>query len=310
MWVHALILSFITSLIVGPLIIRAANSRRVLLVRDMHKRGNVLVSTLGGVIILAGFCAGILLEVWFKTSLVLLLAATASILIITILGLLDDLIDLPQLIRAVLPLFAAAPLMAVKAGTTSMTLPFFGVIELGLLYHLLIVPVGVTGAANAVNMIAGLNGLEAGLSSVMTLTLLLISLKIGSPLGAVLSAAALGALLAFLKFNWAPAKILPGNSGSYFAGTVIAAICILANMEKAGLIMMGPYFIELLLKSRTWFKAESFGKLRKDGTITTDRVDSLTHLIMRLGRFTESQIVSILMLVEAFFAVIAYVTAG
>jgi UDP-N-acetylglucosamine--dolichyl-phosphate N-acetylglucosaminephosphotransferase len=65
-----------------------------------------------------------------------------------------------------------------------------------------------------------------------------------------------------------------------------------------------------LLKARTKFQAESFGKLRKDGTIEAPRVDSLTHLVMRLGRFTEAQVVSILMLIQAVFCAIAYLSVG
>jgi len=54
------------------------------------------------------------------------------------------------------------PLVAIKVGKSFLKLPIFGHIEVGLFYPLLLVPLGVTGAANAVNMLAGFNGLEAG----------------------------------------------------------------------------------------------------------------------------------------------------
>jgi UDP-N-acetylglucosamine--dolichyl-phosphate N-acetylglucosaminephosphotransferase len=310
MWLEGFLIALISSLISGIIIIKAANRRKVLLVRDMHKKGNSMVSILGGIIILVGFSAGMLYLVAFGQELVIYLAAFSSILLVSLLGLLDDIIDLPQAIRAILPVFAAAPLVAIKAGVSTMVFPIIGLVDFGILFQLLIIPVGVTGAANAINMVAGLNGLEAGMSSLMAGTFLLISLKLGLLTPAVISAVLLGSLLAFLYFNWTPAKILPGNSGSYFAGTAIAAIAIIGNMEKAAVIMILPYFIELLLKARTRFQAESFGKLRKDGTIEAPRVDSLTHLVMRLGRFTEAQVVSILMLIQAVFCAIAYLSVG
>lgn len=308
MWPVVLCLSLIAGLVAGPLVIRAAKRRQVLLVHDQNKPGKPLVSTLGGIIMLAGFTVGILYQIYLGDNLVNILAALCAILLVTLLGLLDDMVNLPQWIRALLPVFAAAPLSATRAGVTIMTVPLLGQIDFGRWYRILIVPLGITGAANAVNMVAGLNGLEAGMAAVMTGTLLLISVKLGASAAAALAAAAFGCLLAFLFFNWYPAKILPGNSGSYFAGAVIATICVLGNVEKAGIIMMGPYFVELLLKARSGFRAEAFGKLRKDGTLEAPGMDSLNHLVMKLGRFTEAQIVSILIAIEFVFCAFAYLS--
>lgn len=310
MWFAGSLIALFASLASGHLIIRACNARKVLLVKDMHKKGVVLVSTLGGIILLSGFCAGMLYLIASGADLVVYLAALSSILLVSLLGLLDDIINLPQAVRALLPVFAAAPLMAVAAGDSTMAFPLLGVVNLGIWYQLLAIPVGVTGAANAINMVAGLNGLEAGMTSLMAATFLSISLKLGFSTPAAMSAVLLGCLISLLYYNWAPAKILPGNSGSYFAGTALAAIAIIGNMEKAALIMFIPYFIELGLKARTRFKAESFGKLEADGTLSTKRVDSLTHLVMKLGRFKEWQIVSVLMLVQAVFCAMAYLSAG
>jgi hypothetical protein len=58
------------------------------------------------------------------------------------------------------PIIAALPLMAIAAGETTMFIPFFGIINLGIIYSLIVIPIGVTGASNAFNMLAGFNGLE------------------------------------------------------------------------------------------------------------------------------------------------------
>jgi UDP-N-acetylglucosamine--dolichyl-phosphate N-acetylglucosaminephosphotransferase len=116
-----------------------------------------------------------------------------------------------------------------------------------LFYTLVLIPLGMTGAANAVNMIGGYNGSEAGLGILMTGTLLVIALASGSMAAAALLIAMLGALLAFLAFNWYPAKIFMGDTGTLQIGAVVAAAVIIGNMEKYGMILFFWYFVNLVI---------------------------------------------------------------
>ena len=72
----------------------------------------------------------------------------------------------------------------------------------------------------------GGRGLEAGLGSMMAATLLVISILFGAPESAIIMAAMLGAMLAFLKFNWFPARIFPGDSLTLMVGASIATTVI------------------------------------------------------------------------------------
>ncbi|MBU4373171.1 MAG: hypothetical protein KKD69_00910 [Euryarchaeota archaeon] len=86
-------------------------------------------------------------------------ATVASILIATIIGMIDDMLGwrtgIRQSKKVLLTFLIPVPLMVINAGQNTMAFPFLGTIDIGLLYPLLIVPVGIIGASNAFNMLAG-----------------------------------------------------------------------------------------------------------------------------------------------------------
>lgn len=277
--------------------------------KDMNKSIKPLVPEMGGTAIIFGFSLAVLLSVFlhsfgkgiilFNMNLSVLFAGFSTILLVGFLGVFDDLIGWKKGIRqyqhALVPLFAALPLMAIRAGVTHMAVPFIGRVDFGIFYALLLIPIGVTGAANALNMLAGMNGLEAGLGIVLTSTMLLLSIFEGQIEAAIIMAAMLGALLAFLKFNWFPAKIFPGDATTLMVGTSIAAASIVGNMERLGMLLLAIFFVELVLKARFRFQGESFGTPQKDGTLKApQQTSSLTHWVMKRGRFTEKQVVLII----------------
>ncbi len=176
MWYAALLAGFLATYLFTPIISRRLSDSR-LTGSDMNKKRRPELPALGGLSITTGFVFAMLIVVSVHNN-VHLLAAMLTILVVTIIGLVDDLLHTSQRTKALLPILAAAPLVAVKAGKTAMSLPFVGTVELGLLYPLLVLPLGITGASNATNMLAGLNGLEAGLGVVMHSTVLLTALSI------------------------------------------------------------------------------------------------------------------------------------
>jgi UDP-N-acetylglucosamine--dolichyl-phosphate N-acetylglucosaminephosphotransferase len=245
-------------------------------------------------------------------------AAITTILLISIIGFIDDSIikkskdasaGLKQWQKPLLTLIAAIPLIVIKAGTTVISIPFIGTVNFGLIYPLIIVPIAVIFLSNAVNLLAGFNGLEAGMGLIYTGSLGLYAYTNGNYVAAVIAFTTFAALLAFIKFNWYPAKIFPGDSLTYLLGAVLACIAILGNMEKAVLIISIPFLIEFLLKASSKFKAQSFGywKNGKIYSLHENKIYSLTHLFTRTGKFTEKQIVICLVLIELIFALLIWV---
>ncbi len=242
--------------------------------RDVNKPDKPEVAEMGGIAIVAGFTAGVLLAIFFNTfldfdfNLVYVMAALITVHSVAFIGIVDDLLDVPQYIKAFLPLFAAVPLVAVSAaGSTSIGIPFIGEVDLGIVYIVILIPVGVAVASNLSNMFAGFNGLEAGMGSVMFLAMSVLAFSHGSAEMAILFVPVLGALLAFLFFNWHPAKVFPGDVGNLTIGAVLASGVIIGNLETAGALLMIPYVVDFFIKayrrfpSSKWWGEYRMGKL-------------------------------------------------
>jgi UDP-N-acetylglucosamine--dolichyl-phosphate N-acetylglucosaminephosphotransferase len=287
--------------------------------RDKNKEGEPAVAEMGGLSIITGFVFGVLLAIafssfemaggsaGFKVNLSNLFAALSTVLIMSLLGIFDDIFNLKQHVKAALPLLASLPLVAVKVGETSMNLPFMGTVDFGLLYTLLLIPLAITGASNAMNMLAGFNGLEAGLGVIMCASVGFVSFSLGYFEASVISFSMLGALLAFLRYNWFPAKIFPGDVGTLSVGAVVASSVILGNVEKLGIVLILPFFAELFLKMRGGFKAQSWCGVEGDKLVCrkTGDVYGLGRLVMYLsGGITEKNLVFVLLIVEFVFALV------
>lgn len=284
------IISFFITIVILPYWIKIARKHNLLSI-DVHKPG-IKVAELGGLLVVFGAIIGILFYVAWNTfsqlasdsNFMFIMASIVSILIAAFIGLVDDIlgwkIGLRQYQKAFLSVLIAVPLVVVNAGVSKITLPFFGEISLGLFYPLLAVPIGIVGASNAFNMLAGFNGLEAGMGIIILSTLGYLAYAGGQVHAVLIAFCFVAALLAFLFFNWYPAKIFGGNILTYSIGTVIAIVTILGNNERAALILFIPYFIEFLLKMRGLLQKESFGKPLKDGSITNryDKWYGLEHV--------------------------------
>ncbi|MFA5930725.1 MAG: glycosyltransferase 4 family protein [archaeon] len=272
--------------------------------KDMNKFNKPQVAELGGVVVFLGFSLGIFGAIFIATylklftiELSLLLAGFCTIAMICFIGFIDDIIGWKRGIRqwqhALFPILAALPLMAIAAGQTTMNLPFLGTIDFGIYYALIIIPIGITGASNAFNMLAGFNGLEAGQGIILTTTLTIVALLSGQTTAAILGLTMIGALIAFLKFNWFPAKIFGGDSLTLMVGANLAIMSIIGNMETIGVLIFGLFFIEFFIKAKHKFQSECFGIPNKKGELSANpKGGSLTQIIMKLGngKLTEDKV--------------------
>ena len=211
-----------------------------------------------------------------------------------------------QWVKAIIPLIAALPLMAIKVGDTTMSIPFIGQVDFGILYSLVLVPIGVTVAANAVNMLAGFNGSEVGMGIIAAGSLAIIAYSLGETTALLILLAALGALLATLYYNWYPAKVFVGDTGTLSIGAIIASAVIIGNFETAGVIIIIPYAIDFLIKAKNRFP-KSFG-VYHNGKLYCPKsgVVGLGQLIMKVtGGISERNLTLILMGIEAVSGAVA-----
>ncbi|MFH0738121.1 MAG: hypothetical protein V1827_05745 [Candidatus Micrarchaeota archaeon] len=280
---------------------------------DENKEGSPQVAEMGGIGIVAGFSAGLLLAIFFNSflgmqfNLAYILAAVITIHTIAFIGIVDDLLSIPQWLKAILPLFAAVPLVAMNAaGSTAIGIPLLGMVDFGIVYVFVLIPLAIAVCSNLTNMLAGFNGMEAGMGAVMFATLSLLAWNNGATEMAILSLSMMGALLGFLFLNHFPARVFPGDVGTLTIGVVLASTVIIGNLESAGVILMIPYIIDFFIKAKNRFphthQEIKDGKLLpKDG-----KVRGFVHLAMRaFGGLSEKNLVLFFIALESAFALIA-----
>src|SRR3990167_1512873 len=311
------LIGFLIVICLTPWIIRFLK-KMGLVVKDQNKENKPLIPVAGGLI--AGLMSYVFIQTFFykdTSNLLIIFASTISLFLVTLIGFMDDLLigkdreattGLKQWQKPLLTVIGAIPLMVVNAGTSTMWIPFFGEVKFGLIYPLLFVPIIFVGASNMVNMLAGFNGLETGLGLIYLGNLGLFAYVNDRMDAALIAAVAFACMLGFFYYNKFPAKIFPGDSLTYLLGGTLAVIAIIGNIEKAGMIMSIPFFIEFILKARGRFKNQSYGTY-SNGKVKSlyNKIYSIPHFFTITGKFTEGQVVYLTILVQLVFAGLVWV---
>jgi UDP-GlcNAc:undecaprenyl-phosphate GlcNAc-1-phosphate transferase len=152
-------------------------------------------------------------------------AVYVGAVIILALGVLDDLIGLKAIPKFAVQILVAAGLYVAGVRAETVWLPF-GIYELGYGLGLLFTVVWIVGITNAFNLLDGIDGAAAGAAVFALLAMFVTSATLGQPMVALITVALAGATLGFLPFNFAPARIYLGDSGSYFLGFALATLAI------------------------------------------------------------------------------------
>jgi UDP-N-acetylglucosamine--dolichyl-phosphate N-acetylglucosaminephosphotransferase len=337
--IYLLFLSFLISFIISFFTLTQFKKffvTRGIIAVDQQKKNKPVLPQSAGIPVFFGFFIGIMFFVLlssfnFKIDNTVIISSVLAILVATLIGFFDDInvskepvknvygdleirVGLPQWLKPLLTVLAAVPLIAIMAGDYTMALPLIGTVNFGLFYPLFIVPILFVVITNSTNMLAGANGLESGLMTIVMLALGIFSLINGRTESAVISFLALGAVLPYLMNNWCPAKMLPGDSLTYLFGATFSTIAIVGNIESFALFIFIPWGIEILLKIRGKLKVRSLGNLQEDGTLKAPykHIYSWTHIMMYLPnlwqkRFTEKQVTCGILLVEVIICVIGFI---
>ncbi len=219
------------------------------------------------------------------------------------LGLLDDWMDLKWRYKAFLPLIAAIPLASFAYGfglRTSIGLPLLGVVDFGLAYYFVIIPLLVTIVTNTVNQLGGLNGLETVCPAIVMIGLIAIS---GSFAVLLLMPLAVWLILAFFNFM---GKIFVGNTGSFSIGITLVSFAIISDIKLNLVISVLPFIFNSALILLTYFYSKTKASVLFDGRkLCSEHRKSLITLITYHRPMTEKQTVSI---IAALFAVMALIS--
>ncbi len=204
--------------------------------KDIHKVSTPIVAEMGGIGILFGFTIGMFLGIYLFPDLQYELTVTLLvILLVGIVGMVDDLVMLSSKEKLLLLFLAGIPLIWIAPP------------QVGILY-LISMPLAVTIASNLTNMLAGLNGIESGLGVISMIALTASCIIMGKNDVSLITMAMLGALLAFLIYNRHPSRVFPGDVGTLIIGASIAAVAFIGRMRIIALIVLLPNIIDGVLK--------------------------------------------------------------
>jgi UDP-N-acetylglucosamine--dolichyl-phosphate N-acetylglucosaminephosphotransferase len=324
-----LIISILSSFILSSIFLPRwiVKCKRIgLLWEDMNKTGRPQnVASSGGVVVVMSFILGVLFYIAIRTFFIKVdeialnvFALLSVILICAVVGLVDDLLGwkhggLSARFRIFLAIMASIPLIVINAGTHFVNTPW-GIVQLGIIYPLIFIPVGIAGAAVTYNFLAGFNGLEAGQGIIILSFLSFIAYATGTSWLAIIGLCMVASLLAFYYYNQFPAKVFPGDIMTYSIGALIAGMAILGNFERIAVFVFVPYIIEMGLKIRGGLKKQSFGVPNSYGGLDMpyNKIYGLTHLsIFILGKFKkkvyEKDVVYLIFLFQIIICLIALV---
>jgi len=300
--------AFVITLLAIPPIIGLIRRYGLYDMPNARKEHNNPVPTLGGVAIVAGMILS--LVVWFPFSSEMgQVCFFLAIAILFGLGIMDDLKEVSAKYKFIIQI-ALAFLIALSGIRIYSFDGLFGIRELPVVSQYLLTILAITGVTNAFNLIDGIDGLAGGLGF-MSLMTLGIFLTTGRDNNTALVAFALaGGILAFLYFNFNPARIFMGDTGSLVLGFVVAVLCIrLLQVNSFGptpalphtpVFVLGIVFLPVFDTMRVFSIRIWNGK----SPFQPDRIH-IHHLLTNAG-FSHGFAVRVICLLHAFILISIY----
>ena len=308
--IFAFIVSFAFTFATTPLVRRFAFKIGAIDIpkdnRRMHKKPTPRI---GGLAIIFGFTVATL---YFAQPSRQLYGTLSGAAIIAIMGVIDDCKNLPAKLKFVIQIIAA--LVVVFAGDIKIDVftnpnflsdnPYWVLPEW---LSVTLTVIWIVFITNAVNFIDGLDGLAAGVSAIMSISLVFISIRVGEYSIAILGIALMGSCFGFLPFNFNPAKIFMGDTGSTFLGFMLATLSIQGVFKSYAVI---SFAVPLLILGLPLFDA-LFAMIRRilrgQSPMTADR-GHLHHRIVDMG-FSQKQTVFILYAISGVLGITAVLLA-
>ena len=199
--------------------------------RKVHKK---IMPRLGGLAIYIAFMIGCVASMEFTWDIFgILLGGT----LIVALGVADDVYQLPAKVKLLGQIAAACVLVIFDIRIEWVNNPLGGYFYLDML-SIPFTIFWVISFTNVVNLIDGLDGLAAGVSAIASLTVILVAVQMGYFHVAILTAALAGAIIGFIRYNFNPATIFMGDTGSMFIGYMLAAISVYGAVKTAATIAL------------------------------------------------------------------------
>jgi len=319
--VASCIVAFFVVFLMTPPLIKFLEKRN-LTVKDVNKKGDVIIARPGGPSIIIGIIASeIILYAFLQLNEILAIIITTSIAFG--IGLIDDMrwrkIKSRRWFKAFTLALAAIPIITFGVYDTDLAFPLFGTVQIPLLYLALIIfMIPITG--NTINSIDVLNGIASGFMVIASFSLSICLFIVQNYEIAIVSLPLGFVSLAFYKYHKIPSRIFPGDSGALTLGAMYGAIAIVGGVEIIAAVALLPAIINSFLFLSSKNQIFGYGKTKLNPVGHTDDFRlkttddktapvTLVRLILAGGPLSEKQIGSAIFKLGIFSGILAIITA-
>ena len=286
-------------------------------VKDMNKKGNVMIVRPGGPSIIVGIIASeIILYLFLQMNeiLAIIITTTAAFVI----GYVDDRKVMGGWFKPFTLAIAAIPIIVLGTYNPNLVFPLFGSVHIPILYLALIIfMIPITG--NTINSIDVLNGVASGFMVIASFTLSICLFIIQNYEIAIVSLPLGFVSLAFYKYHKIPSKIFPGDSGALTLGAMYGSIAIVGGVEIIAAIALLPAVINSFLFLSSVKRIVEHRKIKNPTVLTpefklkstddTSSPISIVRLIVASKALSEKQIVFVIFKLAIFSGLLAIITA-
>lgn len=315
----AFVLAFITAYVVTPYSMRFAKKIKAVDYPSERRINKTPMPRLGGLAILSGFFVSMIyliisMELESKYELneyhLKLIGFFIGIVIIAIVGFVDDCRNIHPLLKLLGQTIAAVVVMVFGITIGDINVPIFDeLISLNGAMEYIITWFWIVGITNAINLTDGLDGLSSGIILIACVSLMIIFASNESPLISIILITALaGGIVGFIPFNFNPAKTYMGDCGSNFLGFAISVISILGVAKTYTIIVIVAPLIVLALPifDTTFAVIRRIVKGKSIKAVFEPDKGHLHHRLMSLG-YSQKSAVLILYAVAATLGMFAII---
>ncbi|CAN5624721.1 MraY family glycosyltransferase [soil metagenome] len=305
--------AFIIALMMIPALISIAKERNIFDEPGERKLHTARTPLLGGIAIFAGTLISFLFwsANYFETRHLFVMA---SLLILFIAGFIDDLKPLPPVVKLFLQVIAVLITVLFAGDSITGLHGLFGIHTLSGIFPALVTILFMLLVVNAFNFIDGIDGLAGSVGIIATALFGILFLSVHDGLSAILSFSLCGSLTAFLIFNFSPAKIFMGDTGTLVTGFILSLLAIQLtegtrniasslewlNYQSAPVIILALLIIPIV----DFFRVTFIRIMKGLSPIRADK-NHIHHILVELG-FSHSQTCLLLTGINLFFITAVY----
>jgi UDP-N-acetylglucosamine--dolichyl-phosphate N-acetylglucosaminephosphotransferase len=310
------LIAFFAVYLTMPPLIKYLN-RKNLSVRDIHKKGEVMVVRPGGPALIIGvIISEIVLYGFLQLNEILAIIITTFIAFLV--GYIDDRKVMGGWFKPIGLALAALPIIFLGVYDTDLAFPLFGEVQIPILYLAIIIfMIVITG--NTVNSIDVANGIASGFMVIASFTLSAALFILQNYEVAIMSLPLGFISLAFYKYHKIPSKIFPGDSGALTLGAMYGAIAIVGEVEVIAAVALLPAILNSFLFLATVKKIVDHRELNEKPVELTEDFKlkatknrrariSLVRLIVAKNALSEKDVAIVVFKLALFSAFLAILT--